>query len=87
MHAVDAERAADCAIDEITAQRRQWDRQNRRPPAMSAREALASLRFECLLLWTAWHNLLNGIELTDADSQRITIAMQRIEVICGEVDR
>jgi hypothetical protein len=82
---VDASRSADCALDDIGVADRRWNREHRRPATITAREALAAVRFEALLLWVAWGNLLAGVELTDADRDRCTLAMQRIEAICGEV--
>ena len=87
MNLVDVEpvRRADVALDEVHAQQRQWHRQNRRPAALTAREALAALQFESLLLWAAWHNVHNGVEMTDDDAARINVAMANINEICDEV--
>ena len=85
IHDVPAQRRAGVAMDAITTARSTHARQHRRPAALTAREALEAVRFECLLLWTAWANLRAGFELTDDDHDRIGVAMARIEVICGEV--
>jgi hypothetical protein len=82
---VEPERRADVAIDAITVERRRWQRENRRPGALSAREALAALEFEALLVWTAAQNLATGMELDDADRGRLQLAMRRIDSIVGEV--
>jgi hypothetical protein len=84
MQDIEPHRRADVAMDNITAQRRQWLRDNRRPRALSAREALEVLRFEALLLWVSQGNLRNGLALTDEDWERCTLAMNRIEAICDE---
>jgi hypothetical protein len=47
---VDPARFAEVGQDAITVARRQWSRDNRRPKALTAREALAVLKFEALLL-------------------------------------
>lgn len=81
---VEPERRADVALDEIRSAIGHWHQEHRRPRALNSRDALAAVRFECLLLWTAWHNLLNGVELGDADTERINLAMARVEAICAE---
>lgn len=80
-------RRAAVAEDAITNGHRQHDREHRRPRALTARDALAALHFECLVLWTAWANLLHGVELTEADHERIRVAMSRIEHITDEALR
>lgn len=85
LHDVDTERRAAVALDAITSARQQWGRQQRRPPALSAREALAALQFEALLVWTAAANIRNGVELTDEDMARLTTACRWIDTICDEV--
>lgn len=82
---VDAERRAGVALDVITTASRQWQRAHRRPGALTAREALAALQFEALLVWTAAANVRNAVELTDDDFARLTTAMSRIDTICDEV--
>lgn len=79
------DRRASVALDAITTSRQQWNRQHRRPPAMTAREAVAAMWFESLLIWTAGANVRAGVDLTDADFDRIGLAMQRIEAIREEV--
>lgn len=82
-HLTDPERRAECAIDEARAARRQWERKNR-PPRLSAREALAAMQFECLLIWTYGKWLLNGNVPAEGDEQRVTLAMRRINELSDE---
>jgi len=82
---VDPERRAAVAIDLITDDRTRWARQNRRPAAFSARQALAALQFEAFLIWTAAHNVVNGVVLTPQDLARVTLAQRRIDAIADEV--
>jgi len=84
---VDTQRRAGVALDAITTSRQHWQRQHRRAPALSARDALAAVQFEALLIWTAAANLLAGVELSQEDWDRITLAMSRIDAICAEVLR
>jgi hypothetical protein len=86
MNAVEVEpaRRAACAIDEVTSQRSRWHRQNRRPRALTAREALAALHFECLLVWAYGKSLLTGHTPTQDDEDRVTLAMQRINELADE---
>jgi hypothetical protein len=83
---VEAGRRAGVALDAISTARQHWQRQHRRPAALTAREALAALQFEALLVWTAAHNIANGIELEAEDLARLTIACKRIDAIAGEVN-
>lgn len=85
LHEVDAERRAAVAMDSIVVARRQWQREHRRPPALTAREALAAVHFEALVVWTAAANIRAGAELDDGDFGRLTIACARIDAIVGEV--
>lgn len=84
LHELPAERRAAVALDAATARRRQWERENHRPPALRASEALAALHFECLVLWASWMNALEGVQLSAADHARVTTAMARIETIVSE---
>jgi hypothetical protein len=84
---VPPERRAAVAQDIITGQRQQHARKHRRPSAMTARELLAAMHYECLLLWTAWANIRAGVALTERDDERITIAMARIDYLNSEVAR
>ncbi len=82
---VEAERRADCALDVISRAQAGFARHNRRPAALTAREALAALKFEALLTWVAASNVRNGVILEDADFNRLTLAVRRIEAISAEV--
>ena len=83
----DIERRANTALDNIGAHRRQWAREHRRPPTLSAREALAVLQFEALVVWIAAHNIANGMDLSADDRGRMNIACRRIDTLCDEVLR
>ena len=85
LHEVDAERRAAVALDVITTATRQYQRDHRRPGALTAREALAALQFEALLIWTAAANIRNGVELTEVDFDRLTTACRWINTISDEV--
>lgn len=84
---VDPEFRAAAAIDQITHDRRQWERSHKRPPTLTGREVAAVLQFECLLICTACMNVHNGIDLTDEDRQRMLLAMSRVNAICDEALR
>lgn len=81
---VEPERRAAVALDSVRRDVRQWHFTNRRPRALSAREALEALHFESLVLWTAWSNARAGVELTAEDHERIDVAMSRILAIYEE---
>jgi hypothetical protein len=81
---VEPERRADVAIDGITVAVSAWDRRNRRPRALSAREGLIALQFEALFVSVAACNLANGVELSDEDRARLLLAARRIAVIAEE---
>lgn len=84
---IEPTRWASSAIDDIALAEREWQRANRRPRALSAREALAAVQFECLLVCIAAGNLANGVELTEEDFDRIKLAHARIQRIAEEVNR
>jgi hypothetical protein len=81
---VDPERRASVAEDHLTAAIRAWKFDQRRPPALTAREALAALQFEALLVWTAAHNTAAGMALSDSDLARLTLSARWIERIARE---
>ena len=81
---VDPARFAEVGQDAITVARRQWSRDNRRPKALTAREALAVLKFEALLVGVAAANILHGEELTEGDFERLALAVRRINTISSE---
>lgn len=80
-------RLAPVVLDRISASRREWQRKNRRPAALTAREALAALQFESLLVWVAAANLRRGEVLADEDFERLTLACRHIDAVCDEVAR
>ena len=81
---IDAERRAGCALDEIFAAQRQWDRQHRRPRAVTAREGLIVIEFEALFVATCASNLAAGFDLTDDDRERLRLAYSRINAVMQE---
>lgn len=81
---VDPDRRAAVALDHIQADRKRWAVKNRRPSALTAREALVAIQFECLVVWTAAQNLRGGVELTDEDMKRLSLAQRRIDAIVDE---
>lgn len=82
---VESERRAAVALDVVATARRKWSREHRRPASLTAREALAALQFEALLVWTAAANIRHGTELTEGDFDRLTTACRWIDTIAGEV--
>lgn len=85
LHGVTPARLAPVVIDTIVDARRRWARENRRPKAFSAREAVAVLQFEALLVWTAAANMRHGVDLSDEDFERLTAACRHIDAIVDEV--
>lgn len=85
LHEVDPELRAGVAADAVTVSRQRWEREHRRPPALSLREAVTAARFETLFVWICAGNLRNGVALADADFDRLTLACNRIESIFSEV--
>lgn len=77
-------RRADVALDHITAARQQWQREHRRPRALSARDALLALQFEALLVLVAAENLAQGIALSDEDRERLALTVHRLNQIADE---
>lgn len=84
LNRIEPHRLAGIALDQAVADRRRWERENRRPRALTAREALIALQFEASVVWTAGGNLRDGLELTEEDWDRVTLAMQRIDQIVEE---
>lgn len=64
-----------------------WEDDGTRPTTpykakpLPAGEALKVLAFEALLVTVAASNVANGVELTDADRERLKVAAKRIAVI------
>jgi hypothetical protein len=81
---IEPERRAAVVLDELHAQSTAWQRTNRRPRGLSAREALAALQFEAMVVWSAAHSLRDGLGLSDEDRARLTLAMQRIDALTDE---
>ena len=79
------ERRVGVALDKVVAARKRWQREQRRPPALTAREALAALQFEARFVWVAAGNVRQGVELTEEDFVRLTLAVRSIDLICDEV--
>lgn len=84
LQSVDPDRRAEVALDHIKRDRQRWAVKNRRPAALSAREALVAIQFECLVVWTAAQNLRTGVELTAEDMERLNVAQRRIDAIVDE---
>lgn len=84
---VDFGRRADVAADHITAHRRTWERSNRRPPSLTAREALLVIQAELHFAFVYLGNQLNGVELTREDFDRFMLCHQRIGTVLEEVIR
>ena len=84
---VDAVRRAPVALDVVTSAKKAWLRDHRRPAALTAREALAALQFEMLFVWTCAAGLRNGVELSDADFQRLTTSCRWGDMLADEVLR
>lgn len=82
---LEPDRRAAVAIDRITRAELDHQRKSRRPSALTAREALAAVHFECLLVTICASNIAQGIELTDKDYERLLLAAARIERIATEV--
>lgn len=85
LHEVEPGLRAGAAQDAVIAARQRWQRDHRRPAALSMREAVTAVRFEVLFVWTCAGNIRNGVELTDQDFDRLTLACTRIENILSEV--
>lgn len=84
---VETGRRSSVALDQITAVRQKWQREQRQPKALTAREALEALHFEAMVVWVAAQNLAVGEGLTDEDRDRLTTACSRILVITEEAAR
>ena len=81
---VDPQRRVSVAEDAITAADAAHQRQCRRPPVLSARDALTALQFEALLVSVAACNVISGEELTeddDVDATNVEVLVRHGEVI------
>lgn len=76
-----------CALDDIAFSRQAWERKNRRPAALSAREALVALQFEATFVSVCSSSLAEGAPLCASDHDRLWLATTRINMIVDEVIR
>jgi hypothetical protein len=81
---VEPVRRAAVALDEVDGVRQQWHRDNRRPRALSARDALEAVSYECLVVWAYGKRLLDGHQPTPEDEARVTTALRTIDMIVDE---
>ncbi len=81
---VESSLRAAAALDDITSAAREWRRTHRRPRAFTARDALIVLQFEAVLVGVAAGNVAYGIELSEADRDRLLLAVSRIHAIVDE---
>ena len=79
---VEPERKAGVLLDRIAIDSRRYQRKRER--SFSAREALACLEFEALLVAVAASNVAQGVELSEDDRQRLWLASTRITTITEE---
>ena len=84
---IDVERVAACVIDDVESAAQAWAQQHRRPRSLGARDALIALRFESLLVAVSACNVANGVQLSEAELQRLVVASARIEFIANEATR
>lgn len=82
---IEPQRRALVAEDAIARSRREWQREHRRPAALTPREALAALRFEAVVLLLVASDLRNGKQPSEDDWSRFMLAISRISVIAEEV--
>lgn len=78
---IEPQRLAASVIDEVVIQRRRRDDTGR---GLTAREALAALKFEALVVSLAAQNMARGMALGDADLTRLLVAWGRIDTIAAE---
>lgn len=78
---IEPQRLAGAVIDQALIERRRPEYRGR---ALTAREALAALKFEVLVVAVAAENIANGIALSDADRARLLLAWARIDAIAAE---
>lgn len=81
---IEPHRMAPSMLDDIRNQRRKPVAQRRRPTPI---EALRALQYEGCFVLVAAQNLAQGIELCEADLDRLAEAARRIRVIQEEVCR
>lgn len=81
---IDAERRAPAALDEVRSAQAAWDRQHRRPPVITAREALAVLQFDSTVVFLVAEALAAGHTPTEEDREALKRACLHIDAIYGE---
>ena len=79
---VEPERKAGVLLDRIAIDSRQHQRKRER--SFTARDALACLEFEALFVAVAASNVAQGVELSEADLERLWLASTRITTITNE---
>lgn len=82
---VEPPRRAQVVLDDIGRRQRDWQRTNRRPAALTARQALVVVEAEILLVCTTLASVLSGRKLTEDDMERLALAYDRIFRIKAEV--
>lgn len=82
---VDAERRASVALDIVTTSQIAFQRERRRPSALTAREALAAIQFEVHFVAVVAANLRHGEVLGDADWERLATSVRYCNAIADEV--
>ena len=80
---VEAAKELEAWQDEPTTAHQRWQR--RRPCGLPAREALALLRDDALVVAVAAANLAHGVALSEADRQRLLNGAARIQRIADQV--
>jgi len=73
---IDAAKALGCWVDDGKPA-------HTRPAPLSPRQVIQVLKFESMLTYVAAMNLGHGVQLTDTDRARLTVAAQRIQTITG----
>jgi hypothetical protein len=84
LEGVEPQRFADVAVDAIVRSQSDWARKNRRPRALSAREALLALAFETHIVWIVGCDLQSGKDVSEGDWDRFIAALRRIDAIAQE---
>jgi len=60
--------------------------QRRRPTALPARDALAVLRADAMLIAVAAANLAAGVQLSEDDREALALATSRVELVASECE-
>lgn len=85
LHEIEPQRRALVAEDAITRSRQDWQREHRRPPALTAREALAALRFDVTIVLIVASDVRKGKTPSDDDWRDLLGAISRIAFVADEV--